>query len=93
MLHRRKRRQRFCIWGGGLDWVWIGSTEDRVRQSQRNFSRVIFKFTASTEKLMVAIQRAHLSILDFAQDLGCDDQTPVSWEVERERFMRGLGTA
>ncbi len=38
-----------------------------------------------------AIDRAHFTILDYAFAEGWEPEWPVSWEVEREAFLRERG--
>lgn len=48
------KQRKFCIWGGNVNWTWIGSTEDR--------------FYVRRERQRVAMRKAAVSMSVLLRD-------------------------
>lgn len=63
----------------------------QARRHRAEIVREVADVNAAMEQLASVAQSTHFLVLDLATKLRIEDRTPVSWEVERERFMRRLG--
>lgn len=103
-IRRRVRDQRVVLWGS-THWRQFGSPEDlRLAQLERvnwaRFSAAVGKMARGFAEAMVTMAEAAQRVAAVFGNYGLaladhidDDQreTPRSWEVEREGFMRKLG--